>query len=156
MSYLLLKLAHVVGVIVWVGGMVFAHFFLRPALQVQPDIAPPQRLALMHAVLQRFFGAVAWAALIVVGSGLAMIAHAAGAEGFRMPLHWTTMAAIGILMALIFVVIRFVHFPRLARAAAARDGPAGAAAMNAIRRWVTVNLVLGTAVVLVAYLRWPG
>jgi hypothetical protein len=30
MLYNLLKLTHVLSILVWVGGMVFAHFFLRP------------------------------------------------------------------------------------------------------------------------------
>ena len=32
MIYALLKTLHLLCVILWVGGMVFAHFFLRPAL----------------------------------------------------------------------------------------------------------------------------
>ena len=46
-----LKLAHLLAIIVWVGGMVFAHFFLRPAAQ---SLEPPQRLRLMHDVAARF------------------------------------------------------------------------------------------------------
>ena len=51
----LLKAVHVLAVLVWVGGMVFAHFFLRPALVL---LEPPQRLRLMHEVLRRFFAIV--------------------------------------------------------------------------------------------------
>ena len=32
MVYALLKAVHVLAVVLWVGGMAFAHFFLRPAL----------------------------------------------------------------------------------------------------------------------------
>ena len=32
MVYALLKALHVLAVVLWVGGMAFAHFFLRPAL----------------------------------------------------------------------------------------------------------------------------
>ena len=39
MGYALVKLAHLAAVIVWVGGMVFAHFFLRPSLAL---LEPPQ------------------------------------------------------------------------------------------------------------------
>jgi uncharacterized membrane protein len=151
--YSILVLAHLGAVIVWVGGMVFAHFFLRPAL---PVLEPPQRLALMHVVLRRFFGAVLWAVLLVVGSGLAMVALAAAGGGFSMPLHWTVMTGIGLMMAAIFGYIRFVLFPRLARAVAARDTPAGGAALAAIRRWVGVNLALAGLVVASAVLRWPA
>ena len=153
MVYAVLKLAHVAAVIVWVGGMVFAHFFLRPSVQA---LEPAARLSLLHAVLHRFFGAVLWAVPIVVGSGLAMIALVGGEGAYRMPPSWTLMAALGLVMAVVFGVIRFVLFPRLARAVAAGQWSAAAVAMNAIRRWVSVNLALGTVVVLVAFLRWPA
>ena len=55
MLYATLKLVHVLSLIVWIGGMVFAHFFLRPATL---SLEPPQRVRLMHDVLQRFFAAV--------------------------------------------------------------------------------------------------
>jgi len=32
MIYATLKTVHVLSIIVWIGGMVFAQFFLRPAL----------------------------------------------------------------------------------------------------------------------------
>ena len=47
----LLKAAHVLAVVVWVGGMAFAHFFLRPSLVL---LEPPSRVKLMHAVLFAF------------------------------------------------------------------------------------------------------
>jgi len=60
MFYATLKTIHLLSVIVWIGGMVFAHFFLRPALT---PLAAPDRVRLMHDVLGRFFGAV----LVLVG-----------------------------------------------------------------------------------------
>ena len=74
MLYNALQLVHVVSIIVWVGGMVFAHFFLRPAAQA---LEPPQRVRLMHDVLQRFLAAVGVAVVLVLGSGLWMIGRAA-------------------------------------------------------------------------------
>ena len=32
MIYATLKLLHILAIVVWIGGMVFAHFFLRPAV----------------------------------------------------------------------------------------------------------------------------
>ena len=55
MLYNALQFVHVLSIIVWVGGMVFAHFFLRPAAQA---LEPPLRVRLMHDVLQRFLGAL--------------------------------------------------------------------------------------------------
>ena len=60
MLYATLKTQHVLAIVVWVGGMVFAHFFLRPALA---RLEPPVRLRLMHEVLGRFFRVVLVASL---------------------------------------------------------------------------------------------
>jgi len=145
-----LKFAHLLAVIVWVGGMVFSHAFLRPALGV---LEPAQRFRLMHAVLQRFLGAV----VVAVFSGFWMIGRVAKVSvqagvGFAMPLDWTIMGALGVLMALIFAVIRWRLFPRLARAAAASDWPAAGAALATVRAWIGVNLGLGLLTVAVALL----
>ena len=154
MLYAILKLLHVLAVVVWVGGMVFAQFFLRPAAL---DLEAPQRVRLMHDTLQRFFRAVLASAVLVLGSGLWMIGRVAKENvqaglDFNMPLGWTVMAALGVLMIAIFGHIRFALFKRLTRAVTASDWPAGAAAMAKIRLWVNVNLALVVATVAAALL----
>ena len=149
MLYALLKLLHVFAVIVWVGGMVFSQFFLRPAALA---LEPPQRVRLMHATLQRFFNAVAVAVVLVLGTGLWMIGRVAKENvqaglDFNMPLGWTVMATLGILMTVVFGHIRFALFKRLSRAVSASDWPAGGAALASIRTWVGVNLILGVATI---------
>ncbi len=154
MGYALLKAVHVLAVVLWVGGMAFAHFFLRPALAT---LEPPQRLRLMHGVLSRFFAAVLVAVGLVLGSGLWMVGRVArqlvqGGGAFVWPLDWLLMTALGLLMMAIFGHIRFVLFRRFAAAVTAQDWPTGAAALAQIRRWVGVNLVLGVVVIAVALL----
>ena len=154
MLYNALKLVHVLSIIVWVGGMVFAHFFLRPAAQ---SLEPPQRVRLMHDVLQRFFAAVTAAVVLVLVSGLWMIGRAATQAVqtggvFSMPLDWTIMATLGLVMIAIFGHIRFALFRRLQRAVAASDWPSGAKALGSIRSWVGVNLALGLVIVVVTLL----
>jgi uncharacterized membrane protein len=154
MLYSFLKLLHVFSIIVWIGGMIFTLFFLRPSLGT---LEPPQRVKLMHDVLGRFFKAVLIVSTIAVASGLWMIGRVAKAAvqsggTFSWPTAWIVMAALGILMYLIFMHIRFALFKRLLRAVAASDWPAGGAALEKIRVWVTVNLVLGIAVIVAAYL----
>lgn len=148
-----LLLLHLLAVIVWVGGMVFAHFFLRPAAQ---SLEPPLRVQLMQGVLQRFLGAVGGAVAVVLASGVWMIGRAARqaaqAGGFSMPPGWAAMAVLGLVMAAIFGHIRFALFPRLRRAVAAADWPAGGKALADIRRWVAVNLALGSLTVAIAVL----
>lgn len=152
--YALLKTLHVLATVLWVGGMMFAHFFLRPALA---QLEPPQRLRLMHEVLRRFFGAVSVAALLTLVTGLWMIGRVAkqavqSGGSLSMPLDWTLMAVLGVLMVAIYGHIRFVLFKRFAVAVTALDWPAGGVALAKLRTWVAVNLALGVTVIVVALL----
>lgn len=158
MIYALLKTVHVLSIIVWIGGMVFAHFCLRPAAA---QLEAPVRLKLMHDVLGRFFKAVLTASLLTLGTGVWMLGRVAkqvvqSGGSFEMPLAWTVMAVVGTLMVAIFMHIRFALFKRLGRAVAASDWAAGGAALAQIRTWVSVNLALGVLVVVVALTRWTA
>ena len=149
MLYATLKLLHILSIVVWIGGMVFAHFFLRPAALQLP---PPQRVPLMHGVLQRFFSAVLVAIAVVLATGLWMIGRVAketvqAGLSFNMPLGWTVMAVLGLVMMAIFGHIRFALFKRLSRAVADSDWTAGAAALASVRTWVSINLGLGVVIV---------
>jgi uncharacterized membrane protein len=53
MLYTALLLLHLLAAIVWLGGMAFVHFALRPAAET--ILEPPQRVPLMVAALRRFF-----------------------------------------------------------------------------------------------------
>ena len=154
MIFAALKLAHVLAVVVWIGGMVFAHFFLRPAAL---KLEPPQRIRLMHGALQRFFAAVLVAIVVILGSGVWMIGNAAKTSvqaglGFNMPLDWTIMATLGLIMMAIFGHIRFALFKRLSKAVAASDWAAGGAALASIRTWVGINLAIGVVIIVVTLL----
>ena len=146
MLYASLKLIHLLSIVVWVGGMVFAHFFLRPATQ-----------ALEHDVLGRFFAAVLVAVVLMLASGVWMIGNFArqvvqSGGSFAMPLGWTVMATLGLVMAAIFGHIRFALYKRLQRAVAATDWSTGGKALIGIRTWVGINLALGVLTVAVALL----
>jgi uncharacterized membrane protein len=154
MLYALLKTLHLLSIIVWIGGMVFAHYFLRPAVAV---LEPGVRVRLMHAVLGRFFTAVLVSATLALLTGGWMIGRMArqmaqSGVRFNMPIEWMVMATLGIVMMLIFGHIRFSLYKRLSRAVQAADWPAGAAALAQIRVWVLVNLGLGVLIVLVTLL----
>ena len=147
MSYSLWLLAHLTGVIVWVGGMFFAHMALKPA--AVETLQPPQRLPLLAATLTRFFAWAGASIVVILVSGVALIMLFAG-NGARIGTHIHAMTAIGIVMFAIFGHLRFAILPKLRAAVAAQDWPAGGAAMARIARLVLVNLVLGlTATVIV-------
>lgn len=139
---------HVLAATVWVGGMAVMHFAVRPAA-VQM-LEPPLRLRFMAAALGRFFRSVTVAVLLLLGSGLALLALRGGFAAA----HWSThaMFGIGLLMMAVYGHIRMALFPRLQRALAAQDGPAAAGALNGIRLRVALNLALGTLVFVLALL----
>jgi len=158
MLYAILKTLHVLSIIVWIGGMVFSHFFLRPAVA---QLEPAVRLRLMHDVLGRFFQAVLVASLLSLATGVWMLGRVArqlvqSGGSFEMPLAWTIMAALGVAMVAIFMHIRFVLYKRLARAVATSEWPAGGAALAQIRQWVSINLGLGIVVLIVTLMRWTA
>lgn len=133
--------------IVWLGGMVFAHFALRPA--AVEVLQPPWRLPLMAAALRRFFAMVAPAVLVIVATGVWLLLQVGMAAA---PVGWHIMLTLGGVMAVIFGVIYLRLYPRLVAAVAAADWPRAGAALNGIRQLVLVNLVLGTGVVVSAVL----
>jgi uncharacterized membrane protein len=152
--YNLLKLLHVLSIIVWIGGMIYTLFFLRPSLG---SLEPPQRVKVMHDVLGRFFKAVLIVSTVAVVSGLWMIGRVAretvqAGGTFTWPMSWIVMTALGLLMFAIFGHIRFALYKRLQRAVVANDWPAGGKALEQIRTWVSINLAIGIAIIAVVFL----
>lgn len=158
MIYATLKTVHVLSVVVWIGGMVFAHFFLRPAVA---QLEAPLRLRLMRDVLGRYFKAVFVVSLLALGSGVWMMGRVAkqvvqSGGSFEMPLAWTLMAVLGTTMVAIFMHIRFALFRRLDQAVAMAEWAAGGLALAQIRTWVSINLSLGVLVLVITLMRWTS
>ncbi len=151
MLYVVLKAVHLLSLVAWVGGMFYTIACLRPALGL---LEGPARVRLMADVLRRFFAVVGVGIGFMLVSGLWMLLiaiRASTAPGlpFNMPLDWHVMIGLGLLMVAIFGQIRFGPYRRLQRAARAQDWPAGAAALESIRNWVVLNLVIGVVVIVV-------
>ena len=132
---------HLLSVMLWVGGMFFALGCLRPALA---DLQPQQRAPVMFGALRRFFNYVLIAIVLIWISGLAMYTQI-GAK--YAPPGWNIMMAVGLLMTLLFLVIRFVVYPKGVAAVSSAQMPVAAQALNRIRVLVVVNLVLGVLAV---------
>jgi uncharacterized membrane protein len=136
--YSLLKFLHLAGAMVWLGGMTFMLFALRPSLPLLET--PAQRLPLLAAVLRRFFVLV-WAAIaVLLLSGFYMFGHA-GAQAA--PVGWHGMAGIGTLMVLIFGHIYFALYRPMVRAIATADWAQCGRRANLIAKLVMLNFVLG-------------
>ena len=144
-----LLLVHVLAAAFGVGGMATLQFAVRPAA-AEALGEPPRRLALMQAVLRRFFLGVTLAVVALLASGFAIIVLSGGFAAQPPRVH--AMTGLGLVMTAIYAVIRALHYPRLQRGVAASEWPAAAAALNAIRQLVVVNLVLGVGVFATALL----
>ena len=142
-----IKLLHLAAGIVWLGGMTFMLFALRPALvaQVQGQL----RLELLALVLKRFFAIVLGAIAVLLLTGLHLYGAGAKAVGMpSIPLGWHLMAGLGILMILLFGHIYFGCFRGIKRAVEAADWRMAAAKAAQIHKLVVVNFVLGWAAVI--------
>jgi uncharacterized membrane protein len=144
--YTSMLLLHVLGVVVWVGGMFVMHVAVRPA--AVELLAPPQRLPLIAAVLGRFFAWVAVAVVVVLLSGIGMILEGGGFRNAHLSVH--VMFAIGLAMMALFLHIRLAPFRRLQSAVASSDWPVAARHLDLVRQLVTTNLVLGILTIAVA------
>ena len=139
---------HLLGVVVWVGGMFFAYMALRPA--AAQLLEPPQRLKLWNGTFSRFFPWVWLAVVLILSSGLYMIFLLGGFGAVA--LYVNLMFGMGLLMMLIFAHVFFAAYGKLKRLVAAEDWKAAGAALAQIRMLVGLNLLLGLATVAVATL----
>ena len=135
---------HVLFVVLWVGGMFFAHQCLRPVVAEQ--LEPPARLRLWVGVFRRFFPWVWIAATIILLSGLWMIF--ARFHGFSaLPLYGHIMFGLGLVMIGVFLYVFFVPYQRLVAAVSSEEWPVGAKNLASIRQLVGINTILGVVTI---------
>jgi uncharacterized membrane protein len=136
---------HILGAVVWVGGMFFALMVLRPSTG---PLEPAVRLALWHRVFSRFFAWVWLCVAVLLVSGFAMVFLGFG--GFAAVGKYVhVMMAVGVLMMLIYAYLYFAPWQRFRRAVEAADWPTAAKNIDQIRLLVTVNLVLGLMTIVI-------
>ncbi len=141
----LFKLIHLLAVLIWVGGMFFAHMVLRPAAAETLD--PPQRLRLLEAVFRRFFNWVwgATGAILVTGFYL-MYLYGGIVHTAR---HVHIMLALGLAMMAIFGYVFFACYVPFSLHVAKQRWKEAGEILARIRRLVVLNLVLGLLTVCV-------
>lgn len=140
-------LLHVLGVVVWVGGMFFAYMALRPV--AASVLEPPPRLTLWAGVFDRFFPWVWVSVVLILLTGLHMLMLMGGLAA---PHHALTMLVLGVIMMLIFGHVYFSPYRKLKRAVSAQDWKAGGMALARIRQLVGTNLALGLLTIAVVFL----
>ncbi len=145
--YTLIKLFHLAAAIVWLGGMTFMLFALRPVLMSQ--LEGPSRLRFLTHVLQRFFSVVMAAIVVLLLTGLHLYGAGAKAAGMaNMPLGWHLMFGLGLAMMLVFGHLYFAGFQRLKRAVLADDWPLAASRAALVHKLVVLNFTLGWAAII--------
>jgi uncharacterized membrane protein len=138
---------HILGVVVWVGGMFFAYMALRPV--AASVLEPPQRLTLWAGVFGKFFPWVWTSVALILLSGLHMLMVFGGMAA---PLYALAMLGLGVLMMLIFGHVFFVPYSKLKRAVGEQNWKAGGAALAQIRMLIGVNLGLGLLTIALVFL----
>lgn len=103
----LARMAHVLGVVLWIGGVAFVTLVLLPGLKRLPD--PGERVAMF----ERLEGGFAWQArlttLLTGGTGLYMLYALDAWERFQDPGQWWLHAMS--MLWLIFTLMLFVLEP---------------------------------------------
>ncbi|NOS98162.1 MAG: hypothetical protein HOP25_06780 [Methylotenera sp.] len=143
----LLIFIHIISVIVWIGGMFFAYFCLRPA--AVEVLEPPKRLPLWLATFKLFFRYAAIAVTLILTSGFVMFLQV----GFKAaPMSWHIMLTLGLIMSFVFAYVVFVLYPKLHTHCEASAWPAAGATLGSIRQLVAVNLALSVLTIAAAVL----
>ncbi len=151
------KLLHLIAGMVWMGGMTFMLFALRPAAVASMEAQP--RAVLMGQVWQRFYVWVLVAVVVLFGTGTHLYtstfraARLATGNG-GVPLGWNVMLVLGVTMMLVFGHIFFAGFKKYKRAIAAAEWALAAKAGGLIHKMTLLNFTLGwLAIVAVRLLR---
>ena len=100
-----LNFLHLAAAIIWMGGMSLVILALRPVVIAR--MAPPERLALMAAVLSRFFAMVWISIALILATGFWMLSMA---DMKLAPKGWHAMSGLGLVMCLIFAhILSLIH-----------------------------------------------
>ena len=136
---------HILGAVVWVGGMFAAYVCLRPAASA---LEPPQRLRLWQNFFQKFFPWVWVSVLLLLASGYWMLLTDFG--GFAgAPLYINLMQTLGLVMVALFAWMFHGPWLKFKRAVDAQDWPLAGSHLNRIRQIIMINLPIGLIVVVI-------
>ncbi len=135
---------HTLAAVVWVGGMFFAYFALRPAAG---GLEAMERFALWRRTFARFFPWV-WAAVAaLLASGYWMLFAVMG--GFAdAGIHVHIMHMLGWVMIVLYGYAYFGPYRNLIRGVENVDTGTAKKGLDGIRRIVAINLALGLVNVL--------
>ena len=136
---------HQLASVVWIGGMFFAHFALRPTLKM--TLEPPARIQVALGVFRRFFPWV-WVCvtLLWVTGGWVSIAALDGNLGA----HVITMIGTAAIMTLVFAYLYLVPYGRMRLYVEQEIWREASVEFARIRKLMAFNLGLGILTVVAA------
>jgi uncharacterized membrane protein len=136
---------HILGAVIWVGGMFSAYLCLRPAAG---PLETPQRLGLWRRFFATFFPWVWVSVLLLLASGYYTLLTSFG--GFKdAPLYINLMQVLGWIMILLYAFLFHGPWLKFKRAVDAQNWPAAGAELTRIRQIILINLPLGLIVVVI-------
>lgn len=136
---------HQLASVVWIGGMFFAHFALRPTLK--RSLEPPARIQVALGVFRRFFPWV-WVCIIIlwVTGGWVSIA----VLEWNLGAHITTMIGTAAIMTLVFFYLYLVPYGRMRLYVEQEVWREASVEFARIRTLMAFNLGLGILTVVAA------
>ncbi|MBS28803.1 MAG: hypothetical protein CL566_07775 [Alphaproteobacteria bacterium] len=143
---------HILGAVIWVGGMYTIYVCLRPALGALGR--PPDRMTLMRAVFQKFFPWVWLSIVLLFASGYLMLFTVMGGFAFA-GAHVHIMQGLAWIMVLLFAWLYWGPWADFREAVDGHNWEQAGQDMVRIRRIIAINLPLGLIVVVIgASGRW--
>ncbi|GBE57000.1 MAG TPA: hypothetical protein ENH13_07420 [Euryarchaeota archaeon] len=143
---------HILAAVVWIGGMVFNLFVVRPSMNV---VDLPQRLKLADGILRRFIPVVWISVGLLVFTGLLMtLKRVASLEVLLKTGYGNVLILKLILVAVMISIVVLIRYSLLPRFESLIDSQSSDL-NKVLRQMVTlvkVNLALGVLVLLLAEL----
>lgn len=153
------RLLHVIGVVLWIGGVAFVTTVLLPAVRRMTEAS--QRLALFDAIERRFAWQARATTLLTGLSGFWMTAMLGGWQRFHLPSYWwmSAMVLVWLLFSLMLFVLEPLFLHRWFEARAKQDAEGTFRLVERLHR-VLLTLSLVTVAGAVAgshgWLAWAG
>lgn len=104
---LVLRLLHVIGVVLWIGGVAMVTTVILPEARLQADATA--QLELFERIERRFGWQARWSTLLTGASGLYMLIRLELWDRFAMPEFWWMHAMVGVWLT--FTVVIFLLEP---------------------------------------------
>jgi len=138
---------HLLSASLWVGGMFFAYFALRPV--AASLLEPPLRLPLWNQSFKHFFIWVWGFVILLPATGYAMIfSHYQGMGNAPIGVH--IMQLLGFIMIFIFIYLYFGPYKKMGVYLSDSKLPEAGQCLNTIRKLIATNLALGLLTIITA------